>query len=116
MRGAVAWVSFPRPGATRGRVQGGKRPAVIIQSAASFDQLGVVLVVPGTSKLAALRFPHTALVEPSAENGLTNPTVFLGFQLQPVDKTILEIPLIGRLSTQDMERIESAVRDALGFA
>ncbi|MFL5580931.1 MAG: type II toxin-antitoxin system PemK/MazF family toxin, partial [Gemmatimonadaceae bacterium] len=75
------WVELPRPGSA-GRVQSGRRPAVVLHSSDSLNQVPVVIVVPGTSKRAALRFQHTVLVRPTAANGLSMDTVFIGFQVQ----------------------------------
>ena len=65
--------------------------------------------------MKALRFPHTHRVEPTAKNGLVIPTVFLGFQVQPVDKKILALPPIGVLSEPDLAQLESEVLEALGL-
>jgi mRNA-degrading endonuclease toxin of MazEF toxin-antitoxin module len=85
----------------------------VLHTDESSKDLPVVVVVPGTAKLKALRFPHTVRVEPSQENGLTMPTVFYGFQIQPVDKSIIRSPPMGKLSPQDLKRIEDAVREVL---
>lgn len=99
-----------------GAVQSGRRPAVVLHSSDSLRRVPVVIIVPGTSKQAALRFPHTTLVEPSTANGLRMPTVFLGFQIMAVNPTWLGQPSMGALSTEEMERIEDIVVDAIGMA
>jgi mRNA-degrading endonuclease toxin of MazEF toxin-antitoxin module len=73
-------------------------------------------VVPATSKTSATRFPHTVLVNPSLKNGLTLPTVFLGFQMQAVDSSWIIQPAIGELDDADLERVEAAVLEAIGLA
>lgn len=65
--------------------------------------------------MKASRFPHTVLVEPTEENGLLDSTVFLAFQVMPVNKEIVESPPLGRLSSLDMGRVTEAVRNALGL-
>lgn len=114
MRGSVVYVNLPPP---RGgdHVQAGRRPAVVIHANESYEDVPVVLVVPGTSKLGALRFPHTVRVEPTSENGLVTPTVFMGFQLRAVDKRIIQTPTVGQLEPADLEALEAAIRGALGF-
>jgi mRNA-degrading endonuclease toxin of MazEF toxin-antitoxin module len=53
--GEVFWVDLPDQG---GREQRGRRPAVIWQNLEAFSGLPTILVIPLTSRLAALRFPE----------------------------------------------------------
>lgn len=115
MRGSVVWVNLPTPRTARGHVQSGRRIGVILQNPATFAALPVVLVVPGTSRLDALRFPHTVQIDPDSTNGLRTATVLLGFQVQVVDKAIIELPALGNLSAADLVRVENVVKAALGF-
>ncbi len=115
VRGSVVWVNLPPPRNARGHIQSGRRIAVILQNDSTYAALPVVLVAPGTSRTDALRFPHTVRIDPDATNGLKKQTVFLGFQVQVVNKSIIELPPLGQLSAKDMLRIESAVKDALGL-
>ena len=46
----------------------------------------MVTAIPLTSKLSALRFPHSIQVDPSPENGLTTPSVAMVFQIAAIDK------------------------------
>jgi len=113
-RGDVVRVELPRPSDERGQVQSGTRPAVIIHSDDGLDEVPVVLIVPGTSKQRALRFQYTTPVDQSAENGLREKTVFLGFQIQAADKRWVRARL-GTLSEPDLQAVEDAVLGALGF-
>ena len=115
MRGAVVFVNLPPPRRPPTHVQAGRRPAVIVHTEGSKGALPVTLLVPGTSNLNAVSFPHTVRVDPSAENGLALPTIFLCFQVQPADKRIIELPARGRLSTQDLERVDQALREVLAL-
>lgn len=108
-------MDLPAPSAPS-HVQVGRRPAVIFQADQSYRRLTVAAVVPGTSKLKALRFPHTVSVDPTRGNGLTQRTVFLCFQVQPVDKRRIQSPPLGKLDDEDLAQIESAVREALGLS
>ena len=80
-RGEVWRVRLPTTG---GHTQAGERPAIIVQSD-NFSQLPTVIVVPFTSRMAASRFPGTLIVQPDANNGLTAPSVALGFQVTAQD-------------------------------
>lgn len=73
------------------------------------------LIVPGTAKIAAARFPYTVRVLPSGMNGLTVETVFLGFQVMAVDQASIVQPQRGVLAPDDLAKIENAVLTALGF-
>jgi mRNA interferase MazF len=65
--GDIHWVQLP---AANGREQRGRRPAVILQDDQYAGGLPVVLVIPLTTARAAMRFAGTALIRPTAENGL----------------------------------------------
>jgi len=45
-----------------------------------------VLIVPCTGATAGSRFPGTVLIQPDKQNGLTKPSLALGFQLRALDK------------------------------
>ena len=81
--GDIHWVQLP---AANGREQRGRRPAVILQDDRYAEGLPVVLVVPLTTARAAMRFAGTALILPTAENGLRQASVALVFQLQAIDR------------------------------
>ena len=100
MKRSEVWRTlFPGP---RGHVQGGIRPAVIVQE----DRFVVptVLVVPFTSQQRATRFPGTLVVQPDGTNGLTVPSVALVFQMTTVDRTD-RLQHIGVLDTQTLDQL-----------
>ena len=68
----------------------------------------MLMVAPVTSNLAALRFAFSVRVEPSAENGLTLPSVVMVFQMRAIDKARI-IRGIGQLSQTDMTRIDAEI-------
>jgi mRNA-degrading endonuclease toxin of MazEF toxin-antitoxin module len=74
--GELFWVDLPN---RAGREQSGRRPAVVWQDTAAFP-LPTVVIIPFSSKPDALRFPGTALIQPTRPNGLTSPSVALVFQ------------------------------------
>jgi len=69
-----------------GHEQRGRRPAVILQDEQYAGELPVVLVLPLTTTRAAMRFAGTALIQPTAENGLRQGSVALVFQLRAIDR------------------------------
>lgn len=114
MRGDVVRVRLDSSKQGKGTVQVEPRPAVILSPDATYNDFESALIVVGTSNQKATRFPHTALVQPSRENGLSNPTVFLGFQVQVVSKQRL-VKQLGRLAVADLTAVEAVVRQALGL-
>ncbi len=103
--GDIYWVEFPTRG---GRAQAGRRPAVVMQSAAATAQLPTVLLLPLTTQMDALRFPGTTLIEVTSANGLPKPSVALAFQLTVVDKQFIG-SYLGRLSEPERQSIQQAL-------
>ncbi|MBF0228398.1 MAG: type II toxin-antitoxin system PemK/MazF family toxin [Desulfamplus sp.] len=102
-RGDVILIKLP---ATDGKEQSGQRPAIAIQA----DMTGepMLMVVPVTSNLNALRFAFSVRIEPSLENGLTLPSVVMVFQMRAIDKDRI-MRKIGTISQSDMTRIDEAI-------
>jgi mRNA interferase MazF len=82
-RGDVWRVRFGPP---RGHAQAGERPAVIVQHDRFTSRLSTLVVIPFTSRLKLANFPGTLLIQPDGRNGLTVPSVALGFQVRAVDQ------------------------------
>ncbi len=83
IRGEVWSVSLPTG---TGREQSGQRPAIVVQDAAYGQLSPLVLMVPLTSQLSAVRFSATVQIAPSLQNGLTLPSVALVFQIRALDR------------------------------
>ena len=105
--GDIYWVEFPVRG---GHAQAGRRPAIVMQSSVATHQLPTVLFLPLTTKMDALRFPGTALVDVTPENGLKRPSVALAFQLTVVDKQFIT-DYLGRLSQSTLAAVQQALDD-----
>jgi mRNA interferase MazF len=95
------------------RDYGKPRPAIVVQ-ADDFEHLVSVTVVPLTSDALNLEVFRVSL-EPTEENGLRLPSQVM------IDK-IAALPraktghLIGRVSDEDMDRVNRALAVFLGFA
>jgi mRNA interferase MazF len=104
-RGEIWWVQLPF---TSGRVQAGLRPAVIVQHDRHTAPLPTVLIVPFTSNLRTRRFPGTLVVQPDGRNGLTAPSVALGFQLKALDQNDV-LQHLGILDQTTLDKIIALV-------
>ncbi len=113
-RGDIVYVDLPAPPSGAGHEQAGSRPALVVNSDATSQTLSVVMVVPVTGKLGAQRFPHTVLVSPTPQNGLTCPSVLLVFQLRAIDKKRLR-NTIGRLEDNLMDQVEAEMKALLSL-
>jgi mRNA interferase MazF len=90
------------------------RPFVVL-SADEFRDLTTLILLPTTSQLADPPFPLRVRLEPTADNGL-----------KEVSEVMTDIPVtvrankvhqhIGKLTAEDMARVENALLMVLGFA
>jgi mRNA interferase MazF len=110
-RGDVIMVDLPSA-TTQGREQAGRRPAIAVQTDEEGQVLPTIMVVPLTSQLASLRFPFTLRIEPTATNGLSQPSVLLAFQLRAIDRVRVS-RTIGRLESHDLDSLDDMLRHLL---
>ena len=97
--GDIHWVDLP---AADGREQRGRRPAIVLQDDSYGGELPVVLVAPRTTARSTVRFAGTTLVRPTSENGLTQESVVLMFQLRAIDRRRIQ----GRIGAVSEEVLE----------
>ncbi|MDQ4078554.1 MAG: type II toxin-antitoxin system PemK/MazF family toxin [Chloroflexota bacterium] len=113
-RGDIYFVNLPYQSGG-GREQAGHRPVLAVQAdIPGTSQLPTVMVVPMTTNQGALRFAHTFLVQPSAINGLTQPSVLLVFQLRAADRARLG-KKVGTLEQGHLQRLEQELRRLLAL-
>lgn len=113
-RGDIVLVNLPQAVYGAGHEQVGTRPALVVQDDPTSETLSVIMIVPFTSNLKAQRFPHTILIQPSAQNGLSMPSVLMIFQLRAIDKTRVT-KKIGRLEDELMTKVNDEMKDLLGL-
>jgi mRNA interferase MazF len=113
-RGDIVLVNLPQAADGAGHEQVGTRPALVVQDDPTSETLSVIMIVPFTSNLKAQRFPHTILIQPSAQNGLSMPSVLMIFQLRAIDKTRVT-KKIGRLEDELMTKVNDEMKDLLGL-
>jgi mRNA interferase MazF len=113
-RGDVVLVDLPTAPGAPGHEQDGRRPALIVQSSLSLGATSVVMIVPFTSKLSALRFPHTVRVATTPSNGLSCESVALVLQLRAIDAGRIQKTL-GTIDNSDLVKIESEMHNLLAI-
>ena len=113
-RGDIVLVDIPAPPGGQGHEQAGERPALVIHSDGSSGQLPVLMIIPFTTNLNALRYPHTIRVEPSPRNGLAQASILLVFQLRAIDKRRLGRRL-GYLERELLEHVETEIAHLLSL-
>jgi mRNA interferase MazF len=113
-RGDIVLVNLPQTADSAGHEQVGTRPALIVHDDVTSDTLSVIMIVPFTSNLKARRFPHTILVEPTEENGLTMQSVLLVFQLRAIDRQRIT-KTIGHLEDELIEKVNQEMKGLLGL-
>ncbi len=102
-RGDVLLVGLPE---SDKREEKGNRPAIAVQTDVANSPM--LMVVPVTSSLGALRFPFTVRIEPSEQNGLTKPSVAMVFQLRAIDRKRI-IQKIGELELQYLAQVDAEI-------
>ena len=112
-RGDIAYVDFPESEEER-HEQTGRRPGILVIASTALRGNDMRMVVPLTSRLATLRFPFTFEIQPSAQNGLSIPSIALVYQLRAIDKDFI-YPVIGHLEDHYMEKLDAIMRQLLGL-
>ena len=94
---------------SRGHEQSGTRPAVVLAKS-----YGMHTVVPFTTSERAAKFPHTHMVDPDSEHGLSAVSFAMCFQVLSLgDERFMN--KIGILSESDLECIKELLKDLLGL-
>ncbi len=106
-KGEVWFVEIP---STDGHEQSGARPVIVLSEL----EANIVIIVPFTSNLQALRFTDTIEVEPSSKNGLKSKSVALVFQLRAIDKRRLKNK-IGGIEDKILGKIDDMLKKILNL-
>jgi mRNA interferase MazF len=102
-RGDILLVGLPE---SDKREEKGNRPAIAVQTDIATSPM--LMIVPVTSSLGALRFPFTVRIEPSEQNGLTLPSVAMVFQMRAIDRKRI-IQKIGELELQYLTLVDAEI-------
>ena len=109
--GDIFWIVPPTSGS---HVQQGRRPGIIWQDRVLYPNLPTSLVIPLTSKQAALRFGPCHLLQPSAKNGLLLPSVAMVFQLAAIDLRDVGAK-IGEVDDTDRQVLQALTKRVCGL-
>jgi len=93
-----------------GHEQYGQRPAIVI----SDTGVGILIVIPLTSNLEALRFPYTLEILPDKHNNLKQKSVALVFHLRAIDKSRV-VKIVGKINNQIKKKIDFILKEMLGL-
>jgi mRNA interferase MazF len=104
-KGEIWLVELP---SANGHEQIGIRPALVI----SETETNIAIVIPFTSNLQALRFPHTIELKPSTKNGLKEVSIALIFHVRAIDKKRLKRK-IGEVEEKTTVEINNMLRKIL---
>lgn len=101
-KGEIWLIKLPEKG---GKEQSGIRPGLIISN----TKTGMIITIPITSNIQALKFPHTIEVKKSNENGLEKDSIILIFQMQSLDKNRF-IHKIGILDEDYIKKVNEIIK------
>lgn len=104
-KGEIWLVELP---STDGHEQAGLRPVIVLAE----TEANITIILPFTSNIQALRFPHTIEVKPSKNNGLANLSVALIFQVRAIDKKRLKNK-IGELEPSILKEVDQFIKRLL---
>ena len=104
-KGEVWVVNIP---VTDGHEQHGTRPVIVLADTPS----SVVVGIPCTTNMRALRFPYTISITASKHNGLLEDSVALVLQIRAIDKKRLH-QKIGEVEKEALQKIEGELRRLL---
>lgn len=93
-----------------GHEQYGQRPAILI----SDTKTEIVIIIPLTSNLEALRFPYTLSFLPDNLNNLNQKSVALIFHVRAIDKSRI-LKTIGKIDLKSQKKIDEILKKMLGL-
>jgi mRNA interferase MazF len=106
-KGDIWVVTIP---VTDGHEQYGTRPVIVLADTPS----SIVVGIPCTTNIRALRFPYTVSMTASAHNGLTDDSIALVLQIRAIDKKRLH-QKVGSVEKEVLQKIEGELRRRLGL-
>jgi len=106
-KGDICLIEFAQ---FKGHEQIGLRPAIIL----SKETANLIVVVPMTSKLEALKYTCTLEINPSEKNGLKTKSVAMIFQLRAVDIRKIR-KKIGEIEENILQKINLEIKELVNL-
>jgi len=106
-KGEIWFVEIPTSG---GHEQSGTRPVIVLSEL----EANMVIIVPFTSNMQALRFTNTIEINPSSKNGLKSKSIALVLQLRAIDKRRLKNKM-GTIEDKTLDKIDSMIKKMLNL-
>jgi len=91
-----------------GREQFGERPAIIISN----TKTDIIVIIPLTTNLNALKFPYTIAIIPNRQNNLNQESVALVFHIRAIDKSRV-LKKMGKISKELQKKIDNILKEML---
>ena len=111
-RGVIAMVDL---GESKGSIQGGLRPCVIVSNSASCKYSPVVICVPLSSNINKKKLPTHAIIKPNpSDNRLKRASVALCEQIITITKDSIRF-VTGKMGSEDCERINECMKISLSL-
>ncbi len=104
-KGEIWLIEIP---SSNGHEQAGTRPAIVLSNV----EANIVIIIPLTSNLQALRFPHTIEIKPSNKNGLKEISVALVFQIRAIDNKRVKNK-IGEIEKPSLNELNTMIKKIL---
>ena len=106
-KGEICIVEMPN---SNGHEQIGTRPAIIVAD----TKTSITVVIPCTTNMLALRFPHTLFLEANAKNDLDNDSVALILQIRAIDRYRIK-KTAGVLDKTDLQKMNKMLKALLSL-
>jgi mRNA interferase MazF len=99
-------IYFVELGSVDGREQSGFRPAVLVTKVIS----NMAVIIPLTTREGAKRFKEIVCIDRSEENGLSEDSIALVFQIRAIDSRRLKRKL-GSLEERYVEKLNNIMKE-----
>ncbi len=111
-RGDIVEIDLDPPTGGLGHEQSGRRPLTVVSLGDDDLNNPMVTVIPFTKKLNKAKYPHTLIVNPSPENGLTIQSILMANQIVSYGKERV-IGVTGHLEPVYMNQLEQILRSMM---
>ncbi len=102
---------------TMGSETGKSRPCIVVTNNIYNSKLPVIQVVPITAwSEKKSKIISNVILEPTSENGLSKDSIADCLQTRPVDYKERLISVLGKVTDDDLKKIDSAIKIVFGIS